>query len=326
MSKCSMQKKIESLNEDSAIAISDIKAALNEVANEVKPNVDEVRVSDNRDFMGPGAMAAIFIDSEGDKIWWFVVKTADNSIKVTDPDNEDHNYGKFNDIEELKDRFKKFLQEDIENDTVSADDPLDGESDEIKTMVRELAEETGNDYADAKVDEYSVPGRGTSITFGSEEYYCYADYDDAEEAAKESVKELLDSEGISFINFDNIGGIEQYVDTDWFDDAKRESAEFYVSDIKESEPERYKEEFGDLDEDDAVEKYLDEYCESDSIEWYINNFGKSEFDEIVVNNNLVDLDELAKDCIDADGPAHELASYDGEEIELPCGYYCYRHN
>ena len=324
MSKCSMQKKIESLNEDSAIAISDIKAALNEVANEVKPNVDEVRVEDNKDFMGPGAMATIFIDDEGDAIWWFSVKTADNSIEVSDDANEDHDYGKFSNIEELKSIFKKFLQEDIPSNPDDDDD--DSLDDDIKTMVRELAKETGNNYKDAEVDEFRVPGRGTSVTFGSEEYYCYADYDDAEEAAQESVKDMLDSEGVSFINFDNIGGIEQYVDTDWFDDAKRESAESYVYDIKESDPERYEEEFGDLDEDDAVEKFLDEYCESDSIEWYINNFGKSEFDDVVTKYNLVDLDELAKDCVDADGPSHELASYDGEEIELPCGYYCYRHN
>lgn len=319
MSKCSMQKKIESLNEDSAIAISNIKAALNEVANEVKPNVNEIKVKDNLDFMGPGVMAEIFIDDEGDKIWWFTVKTVDNSIEVTDPDNEDHNYGKFNDIEELKDRFKKFLQEDIKNDTVSAYDPLDGESDEIKTMVRELAKETGNDYKDAKVDEYSVPGRGTCITFGNEEYYCYADYDDAIEASNEGVKGLLDDVGIAGLNVD----VEQFVDTDWFETALRESAENYISDIK-TEPGRYEDEFGDLDEEDAIDKYVDEA--GDAIEWFKMEFGEDYFSKIVMDNGLVDLDALAEYITEADGPANELARYNGEEIELPCGYYCYRYN
>jgi len=200
MSKCSMQKKIESLNEDSAIAINDIKAALNEVANEVKPNVDEVRVDDNKDFMGPGARAVVFIDDKGDAIWLFVVKTADNSIEVTDPDDKDHDYGKFSNIEELKSIFKKFLQEDIKDSIVSADDPLDGESDEIKTMVRELAKETGNNYSDAEIADYA-PGNGICVTFGNKEYYCYADYDDAIEASNESVKDLLETEGVSFIRF-----------------------------------------------------------------------------------------------------------------------------
>lgn len=322
---CSMQKKKESLNEASTIAVSDIKTALNEVANEVKPNVDEVRVEDNHDFQGPGAMATIFIDSEGDKIWWFTVKTADNSIEVTDPDNEDHNYGKFNTIEELKDTFKKFLQEDIKNDAVNAlNDALKDQPEDVQKMVTELAKETGNDVADAQVEDYA-PGNGLCVTFGDEEYYCYADWDAALEASNEGVKNVLDDIGIDGINFDNIGGIEQFVDTGWFDDAKRESAEFYVSDIKESEPERYKEEFGDLSEEDAVEQFLAGE-EADSIEWYINNFGKEDFNSIVKEKGLVDLDALAEAITDADGPANELASYDGEEIELPCGYYCYRHN
>ena len=322
---CSMQKKKESLNEASTIAVSDIKTALNEVANEVKPNVDEVRVEDNHDFQGPGAMATIFIDSEGDKIWWFTVKTADNSIEVTDPDNEDHNYGKFNTIEELKDTFKKFLQEDIKNDTVTAsNDALNDQPEDVQKMVKELAEETGNDVADAQIEDYA-PGNGLCVTFGDEEYYCYADWDAATEASNEGVKNLLEEEGVSFIHFENIGGIEQFLNVDWFKDAQREDAEFYVSDIKESEPERYKEEFGDVDEEDAVEKCLEDWGD-DYIQWFKDNFGEKEFDTAVKENNLVDLDALAEAITDADGPANELAGYDGKEIELPCGYYCYRHN
>ena len=312
----------KSLNEDSAIAINDIKAALNEVANEVKPNVAEVRVEDNKDFMGPGAMATIFIDVRGDAIWWFAVKTADNSIEVTDPNDEDHDYGKFSNIEELKSIFKKFLQEDIKDSIVSADDPLDGESDEIKTMVRELAEETGNNYSDAEIEDYA-PGKGICITFGKEEYYCYADYDDAKEASNESVKNLLDDVGIAGIQFDSIGGIEQFIDTGWFETALRESAENYISDIKD-EPGRYEDEFGDLDEEDAIDKYVDDA--GDAIEWFKMDFGEDYFSKIVMDNGLVDMDALAEAITEADGPVNELARYDGKEIELPCGYYCYRSN
>jgi hypothetical protein len=119
-----------------------------------------------------------------------------------------------------------------------------------------------------------------------------------------------------------LGGIDQFVDRDWFDDAMKEDAENYVQDIKESDPERYKEEFGDLDEDEAVEQYLkDGY--SDSIEWFIDNFGKKEFNRTVRENNLIDENELAEAITEEDGPANELARYDGKEIELPCGWYCY---
>ena len=202
---------------------------------------------------------------------------------------------------------------------------LEDQPEEVQTMVKELAEETGNDVADAQVDEEQCPGIGFLVTFGDEEYYCYEDYDMARGAAFEGIYDLLDDIGIDGINFDNIGGIEQFVDTGWFDDAKRESAEFYVSDIKESEPERYKEEFGDLDEEDAVEQVLANE-EEDSIEWYINNYGSRDFEQVAKQNNLVDYQKLTRAILDADGPANELAGYDGKEIELPCGYYCYRHN
>jgi hypothetical protein len=220
----------------------------------------------------------------------------------------------------------RILKEDDEEET-EENDPLDGESDEIKTMVRELAEYTGNDYSDAEVEYNEGPGQlAVQVTFGNEEYYCYESYNEAEEAAQEDCKELFDDIGIEGIRFENIGGIEKFVDTSWFEDAKKEDAEYYVSDIHESDPERYKEEFGDVDEDEAVEKYLEDYYDNDDVQWYIDNFGKKQFTEIVKQNNLIDLNKLAEAIVDADGPANSLARYDGDEISLDCGYYCYRTN
>lgn len=215
--------------------------------------------------------------------------------------------------------------DDVEDEV--EDDPLDGESDEIKTMVRELADYTGNEYSDAEVDYNAGPGSlAVEVRFGNEEYYCYESYDEAEEAAQEDCKELFDDIGIEGIRFENIGGIESFVDEDWFDDAKKEDAEYYVSDIKESDPERYEEEFGDVDEDEAVDKYLENYYDGESIQWYIDNFGKKEFEKRVKENNLIDLDKLAEAIVNSDGPANSLARYDGDEISLDCGYYCYRTN
>ena len=201
---------------------------------------------------------------------------------------------------------------------------IEDQPEEVQAMVKELAEETGNNVEDAVVEDYA-PGNGLCVTFGDEEYYCYANYDTAVEASNEGVKDVLETEGVSFIHFENIGGIEQFLDVDWFKDAQREDAEFYVSDIKESEPERYKEEFGDIDEEDAVEKCLEDWGD-DYIQWFKDNFGEKEFNTAVKENNLVDLDALAEAITEADGPANELARYDGKEIELPCGYYCYRSN
>ena len=222
--------------------------------------------------------------------------------------------------------LKEAEDEEDEEETEEEYDPLDGESDEIKTMVRELADYTGNDYDDAEVEYNEGPGQlAVQVTFGNKEYYCYESYNEAEEAAQEDCKELFDDVGIEGFRFENIGGIEQFVDTDWFDDAKKEDAESYVSDIHESDPERYKEEFGDVDEDEAVEKYLEDY-ENDGVQWFIDNFGKKEFTNVVTEYNLIDLNKLAEAIVDADGPANSLARYDGDEISLDCGYYCYRTN
>lgn len=219
----------------------------------------------------------------------------------------------------------RILKEDEEEDEEEYD-PLDGESDEIKTMVRELADYTGNDYSDAEVEYNEGPGElAVKVTFGNKEYYCYESYDEAEEAAQEDCKELFDDIGFEGIRFENIGGIEQFVDTGWFEDAKKEDAEAYVSDIHESDPERYKEEFGDVDEDEAVEKCLEDY-DGDDVQWFIDNFGKKEFTNVVKEYNLIDLNKLAEAIVDADGPANSLARYDGHEISLDCGYYCYRTN
>lgn len=218
--------------------------------------------------------------------------------------------------------------EEVEDEPETEDDPLDGESDEIKTMVRELADYTGNEYSDAEVEYNEGPGSlAVQVTFGNEEYYCYEDYSDAESAAQEDCKELFDDIGTEGIRFENIGGIENFVDTGWFEDARRESAESYVYDIHDSDPDRYEEEFGDMDVDDAVEKYLDDDgYENDPVQWYIDNFGKKELSDVVKKNNLIDEDKLAEAIVDADGPANSLARYDGDEISLDCGYYCYRTN
>lgn len=195
----------------------------------------------------------------------------------------------------------------------------------VRDMIKELAEETGNN-PDTASFETATYGNGVCVTFDNDqEYYCYKTYEDAEEASNEYNKDLLDDIGISGIRFENIGGIEEYVDTDWFEDAAREDAEFYVSDLKESNPEQYKEEFGDLDEEDAAEKLFVNMGD-DYVEWFKENFGEKELEQVIKQNNLVDYDKLAEAITEADGPAHGLAGYDGKEIELPCGYYCYRWN
>lgn len=337
---CSMQKKIESLAKKSETKKSEanetelsklVKAyclatgGADAVPTKVEM-VDKTTINDDGEVLiefnfenEKGASgttyALVFGDlySNTDNDLLYFLHDWQSGEKVTPADVEEHDWELANDWIKPSEILNEKKSEGIE------DQPED-----VQKMVKELAEETGNNVEDAVVEDYA-PGNGLCVTFGNEEYYCYADYSEAENASNEGVKGLLEEEGVSFIHFENIGGIEQFLDVDWFKDAQREDAEFYVSDIKESEPERYKEEFGDIDEEDAVEKCLADWGD-DYIQWFKDNFGEKEFDTVIKENNLVDLDALAAAITEADGPANELASYDGEEIELPCGYYCYRHN
>ena len=200
---------------------------------------------------------------------------------------------------------------------------------------------------------------GTNISCNGEDWYVFDNYDDAEAAAKEECMLLFDDIGIEGINFDNLGGIERYVDEDWFKDALEESFRFYCEDIANEGDNTYdnrlvqecydeglitdsdfeEDEDGEpdytqclVDEEDLVDRYVDNYVSGiyDPIQTYIDNFGAYDFDNVVKNNpNLIDLDSLANDIVEADGVANSLARYDGEEIETDFDditYYMYRNN
>jgi len=208
-------------------------------------------------------------------------------------------------------------------------------------------------YLGCEVDEIEDGYRDDIFEYGNQEYLVCDDYDDAYNQAVDGVYNLLDTEGFTFIN-----GWENYVeDNGWFSDAQRESAEYYVQDIEDENDDTYENrliaelvENGYLDEEDdfhfdeddedqeypllnddvdledAKEQYIDSMCDEDPIEWYRFNFGDEDFEAVCVENNLVNLQDLAEYCVDSDGPANELARYDGDEIELEDGYLAYRTN
>ena len=85
-------------------------------------------------------------------------------------------------------------------------------------------------------------------------------------------------------------------------------------------------ESGELIEDDIREKYFDSLQNSVQDNW-INefkfHFGDDLFNDIIIKENLIDIEALAKWCVDMDGVAHTLATWDGEETETN-GYYFYQ--
>lgn len=217
--------------------------------------------------------------------------------------------------------------------------------DEEGTLDDALANVANTFYVDNDYKEhYSCNGFDCMI---------FDDYDLAEEVAKQYVVDIIDDIGYSSIN-----GWEDYVDEDIFEDAMRESNEFYCEDIaSESSPtyeSRLVEECYDnglIDDDDfetdedgepdyenclidegELKERLAEYMTENSgyryaSQWYMDNFGEENFNEFVKRNNAVDIDELAEYVVRTDGVAKFFAGYDGEEREYEFDgttYYIYR--
>lgn len=226
--------------------------------------------------------------------------------------------------------MENLLDEDFETDNVGAlADYLEVDPEEIMTR---------------NYDHYGLP----ILTYGDEEYAVTDNYEDAEKAAKEDVINLIDELGYDALNWGAMGGIENYVDTDWFETARQEDNEFYAQDIHDSEFDRFVDElknYGldandpkyELDNPDgdhsvAIEDFasaMEENQEDNPVEWYIDNFGKEDFNNIVKRMNLLQEEDAAEEVISTDGVGHILSGYDGKEIEHEYNnqtYYIYRLN
>ena len=193
-------------------------------------------------------------------------------------------------------------------------------------LIEQLAEYRGVEVTDIVQSTFNP---NLFVIDGSEEWLVYETEQEAEDAAVEQVKNLLDSEGISFLNWKYMSeDISDFVDIDWFETTKRESYEQYVEEIRDEWEDDEKTRL-DVEMENAgcetEEDFIDYLCNSwpDSIEWFRSNFGNAELDSVAINHpEVVDIDKLAQYVVDTDGVANTLASYDGEEVEL---YNCYAY-
>lgn len=156
--------------------------------------------------------------------------------------------------------------------------------------------------------------------------------EEADEAHEEYIESFLDDCGIAgFSKFTQEYILENFVDTRWFDEAMRESYESYVSDIRDEESysddfeTRLEEEMAEADCEDE-ESYIDYLCSQydDATEWYKENFGESDFSEAVKEYCSIDVAKVSEFCIEQHGRGHNLATYDGIELNLGDDYYAYR--
>lgn len=191
----------------------------------------------------------------------------------------------------------------------------------IETLVKcELLED---------IDSISMDGDYVTTDLG--EYLVFDNYVDAEDAAVEQCKQIIEDCGLSE-NLIFEAELNGWIDVDYFKEYWEElhysmSYDEGIYNIMDSdEVDLY--ESGDLSEEDIRDNYynaLQDSIQNNWIDEFKYQFGEELFNDIVIKENLIDIDALAQWCVDMDGVAHFLASYDGEEIEEN-GYYIYRTN
>lgn len=215
-------------------------------------------------------------------------------------------------------------------------------------------------YLGCDVEDITQGYDDDHFEYGNEEYAVYTD-DEADQAHYDYIENFIDDLGIGGFTenfqewiFDNA------LDKSWFEDAQRESAEYYIEDIEDENDSTYENRLiqemvergildeekdfhyseddedkeypllnDDIDIDDKKEEFINDMCEEDAIEWYKFNFGfGKDFTDMIKRGSgpSLDVDAIVEECKDLDGRGHSLSNYSGEEIELEDGYYAYRQN
>lgn len=260
--------------------------------------------------------------------------TVDN-IDTTNPNLEKDNpmlntEGEVEEVVEKTSEEKLSVEKKAEDDVTSQD--------EKAQAVKQLTGE------DAELTEWTTYGLPTYKS-GDEEYAVASNEQEVYNAVVEEVESIFNDVGYDAFNWDNMGGIENFVSSEWFDDAHLESNVSYAEDIYKSDISRFKEEATELGLDvNSPEYNLDELgdhskafedfalrmkrSEGNSVKWFIDNFGKDAFKDVVKSGKVyVDLKAVADEVISLDGAGHVLSIYDGNEVEQQVNgktYFLYR--
>jgi len=204
------------------------------------------------------------------------------------------------------------------------------------------------EYVDSKAVNNYDEDRGNVVEFeNGEEWLIFDSYDDAENQARDYVKEQLDDEPENFVQ-DWLNEFTYISDTD-----KRllagDLTDSYASDIRdEDDGQRLIEESGfDYEKfqklsdkkkeemlDKAEEKLRDEMyddalqsLERDAKDYLVNEQGIYTEEEYLKQSFVqIDTEQASINAINTDGVAHFLSTYDGNEVELKDGSVMYRTN
>ena len=194
--------------------------------------------------------------------------------------------------------------------------------------------ETNHDVKIEDVQDITIYEEGNdilNIEVEGFEFIVSDNYTALEELAIERNIEIIEECGLTQSLIDE-AYIKGWIDESWFEDYMREHHEFlaYEEEIQyiATEEEMEAIEAGELTEEEVRENYfesLNSSVEGQELEEFKYQLGDEEFQRVVLQENLIDIEELAKWCVDMDGVAHTLASYDEQEEEFN-GFYFFRTN
>ena len=180
-------------------------------------------------------------------------------------------------------------------------------------------------------DVESIEIDSNTITTDLGEYIVFNNYTDAEVEAVEQCKQIMEDCGLTE-NLILEAEIQGLIDTQWFIDYWQELHEFNAYDegiqYIATDEEMEQLENGEISEEEIRDNYinmLQDSIKGQEMEEYKFQFGEEYFNDTLIKEGLIDIEALAQWCVDMDGVAHYLASYDGEEIDEN-GYYIYRTN
>lgn len=171
------------------------------------------------------------------------------------------------------------------------------------------------------------------------EEYWVGNYDEAYDEAVRQSRDIFEELGLDSLTSwakDFVLSNDRFVNTDELNDFMVEDIRYYASEMDEDElvevlydkgiltDEDFEvDEDGAVDftqcnrsRDDLIDIYVDEMSDQDPFEYFEDMLGSDGFSRFLVDRGLLDLDEVARYCVDEDGIAHYIASYDGVEIEL----------
>lgn len=180
-------------------------------------------------------------------------------------------------------------------------------------------------------DVESIEIDSNIITTDLGEYLVFYDYTDAENEAVEQCKQIIEECGLTE-NLIFEAEIQGLINESWFKEwwkelhecnAYDESIQYIATDEEMEQLEN-----GEISEEEIRDNYfnmLQDSIKGQEMEEYKFQLGEEYFNDTLIKEGLIDIEALAQWCVDMDGVAHFLASYDGEEIDEN-GYYIYRTN